>query len=589
MASARPLLAARLLLLLLAASLPLAPAAGPWTKASTSCHLVATGSHARYRSFFWRPPDGAPPALVQGAWDAEGHLLGCAGHSEPALAALYGDLCEQRRPLEPVRGGLWERAFWGSELRRDLDALAAQRDACWGAERLGQAGSGRARRAEPGAGGRRRVRRGWTMPGTLWCGAGNSAGNFTELGVFQGPDVCCREHDQCEAQIHGLEYKYGMRNYRLHTISHCDCDARFRQCLMTLNDTISNFIGISFFNLLEVPCFVLEETEECVEWHWWSGCKRYGPVPLARLVEQSYYGHDLLLNEKSDRTTPPPPRPGRHRVKGRKNRWKRPGQETAKRQRLPPEPNKRQDLVTLQIPTFRLDLAISSQAPTSPGTTPITRGAVSSLPTLGGTAETGVLKTGTTSLTQHPDIQEAHPKEAKQPTEGVLTGEPLLVTSRQRETAVPSSPAPSQSCHCYRRLDQCPYRIVPNEVKYQLHNLDSRTLFHCNCTRRLARFLRKTKGPNEVEEEVLSDYVSSSCFLFQAPPGCTEGEEEHPNCIDVGRAILAPARHLTNRLTRKQGASFKMKRHEWTPPGSPVKLYEKCMQLAQATHPTMPQ
>ncbi|XP_015273648.1 PREDICTED: group 3 secretory phospholipase A2 [Gekko japonicus] len=90
-------------------------------------------------------------------------------------------------------------------------------------------------------------------------------------GVFQGPDVCCREHDQCEAQIHGLEYKYGMRNYRLHTISHCDCDARFRQCLMTLNDTISNFIGISFFNLLEVPCFVLEESEECVEWHWWSG------------------------------------------------------------------------------------------------------------------------------------------------------------------------------------------------------------------------------------------------------------------------------------------------------------------------------
>lgn len=45
---------------------------------------------------------------------------------------------------------------------------------------------------------------------------------------------------------------------------------------------------------------------------------------------------------------------------------------------------------------------------------------------------------------------------------------------------------------------------------------------------RLARFLRKTKGPNEVEEEVLSDYVSSSCFLLQVPAGCMEGEEEHP-------------------------------------------------------------
>lgn len=46
---------------------------------------------------------------------------------------------------------------------------------------------------------------------------------------------------------------------------------RFRQCLLALNDTISNIIGVTFFNLLEVPCFVLEESEECVQWHWWGG------------------------------------------------------------------------------------------------------------------------------------------------------------------------------------------------------------------------------------------------------------------------------------------------------------------------------
>uniref|UniRef100_A0A8D0GNW6 phospholipase A2 n=1 Tax=Sphenodon punctatus TaxID=8508 RepID=A0A8D0GNW6_SPHPU len=109
------------------------------------------------------------------------------------------------------------------------------------------------------------------MPGTLWCGVGDSAGNSSELGVFQGPDLCCREHDQCEAQIASLEYNYGMRNYRLHTISHCDCDTRFRQCLLNLNDTIPNIIGVTFFNLLEIPCFVLEESEECVEWSWWGG------------------------------------------------------------------------------------------------------------------------------------------------------------------------------------------------------------------------------------------------------------------------------------------------------------------------------
>ncbi|RMC06099.1 hypothetical protein DUI87_17644 [Hirundo rustica rustica] len=76
---------------------------------------------------------------------------------------------------------------------------------------------------------------------------------------------------QCWAQITALQFNYGIRNYRLHTVSHCDCDARFRRCLLAINDTVSNIIGITFFNLLEVPCFVLEESEECVQWHWWGG------------------------------------------------------------------------------------------------------------------------------------------------------------------------------------------------------------------------------------------------------------------------------------------------------------------------------
>lgn len=45
-------------------------------------------------------------------------------------------------------------------------------------------------------------------------------------GVFHGPDLCCREHDQCPQTISPLQYNYGIRNFRLHTISHCDCDAR---------------------------------------------------------------------------------------------------------------------------------------------------------------------------------------------------------------------------------------------------------------------------------------------------------------------------------------------------------------------------
>ncbi|NWI65229.1 PA2G3 phospholipase, partial [Todus mexicanus] len=139
-------------------------------------------------------------------------------------------------------------------------------------------------------------------------------------GLFRGPDRCCREHDQCSAQIAALQFNFGIRNYRLHTVSHCDCDnrcapglpgtggdtagppgrsrphplpRRFRQCLLAINDTVSNIIGVTFFNVLEVPCFVLEESEECVQWHWWGGCERYGVVPLARMVQQSQYHPSL--------------------------------------------------------------------------------------------------------------------------------------------------------------------------------------------------------------------------------------------------------------------------------------------------------
>ncbi|NWS46524.1 PA2G3 phospholipase, partial [Probosciger aterrimus] len=139
-------------------------------------------------------------------------------------------------------------------------------------------------------------------------------------GLFHGPDRCCSEHDQCSAQIAALQFNYGMRNYHLHTVSHCNRDARcaggrghthtdtpwgrraahclgvlrrFRQCLLDLNDTISNIIGVTSFNLLEVPCFVLEKSEECVQWHWWEGCERYGVVTLARMVQQHQYDYSL--------------------------------------------------------------------------------------------------------------------------------------------------------------------------------------------------------------------------------------------------------------------------------------------------------
>ncbi|XP_067406285.1 group 3 secretory phospholipase A2 [Emydura macquarii macquarii] len=553
---------------------------GAFGSSDSSCYMEASGgagTGTRYLSFLSRR-SGAP-ALYQSAWDGHGHLLACTVHREAWLTRRYQAACANP---PPGTGSLFARS-WSPARQRALDSLARQRDACSGAQPRG-AGGPRVRRAPVGerAGGSReqrgrpRRRRGWTMPGTLWCGAGDSAESAAELGIFQGPDLCCREHDQCTAQLSALEYNYGMRNYRLHTISHCDCDARFRQCLLELNDTISNIIGVTFFNLLEAPCFVLEESEECVLWHWWGGCQHYGPVALARLVQQSQYHYDPPPGEPASPAPRPPGKGRKHSKPGRKHRRKNVkgpkqdnGAQGSQKHREAQKPG------TAPLPR---DLGTLPPAPTEDGRLLTTRTSPEQGP-VPGTEHPPTGRAGAEGAGQPQDRDSARPADSTE--QGAMP----TSASEPRSTPPLSRQAPARSCGCYRRLDQCEYKIAPHEVKYQLHNPDSRTLFHCNCTRRLVRFLRRTKGPNEVEEEVLSDFISAGCFVLEPPAGCAAGEEQEPNCSGAGRAVLAPARHLKNTLGwrhQRPAAPVKVKRQEWVAQGGPLRLYEKCLQLARA-------
>lgn len=65
------------------------------------------------------------------------------------------------------------------------------------------------------------------FPGTKWCGKGQIAKEYDELGEDQEADVCCRDHDCCPLIIYSFDYKYNYFNFRLHTILHCDCDQRY--------------------------------------------------------------------------------------------------------------------------------------------------------------------------------------------------------------------------------------------------------------------------------------------------------------------------------------------------------------------------
>lgn len=63
-------------------------------------------------------------------------------------------------------------------------------------------------------------------PGTKWCGRGNTAKEFHDLGDSVDTDKCCRAHDHCPYTISAFSKKFGMFNYRYYTVSHCDCDER---------------------------------------------------------------------------------------------------------------------------------------------------------------------------------------------------------------------------------------------------------------------------------------------------------------------------------------------------------------------------
>ncbi|XP_061866304.1 group 3 secretory phospholipase A2 [Colius striatus] len=537
-----------------------------WPGGAVCARRAAGAGGARYVAFLspgrgpgpGPSPGPGPAALVESAWAGPGRLRACWARRDPRLARAFRAACARRPPAAP-----------GTALRRDLAALWRHRAAC----------------TDPAPPAPRRRRRGWTLPGTLWCGAGDSAGHAGELGLFRGPDRCCREHDRCSAQIAALQFGYGIRNYRLHTVSHCDCDARFRQCLLAVNDTVSNIIGVTFFNLLEVPCFVLEEGEECVQWHWWGGCERYGVVPLARMVQQSQYHPSLPAEETGSAAVQPLGKGRKASRAGRKRRPQGLGQKPRLRQAQTRAPAQQLQGPGTLSPVSARDKAEpttthpAAQWGLEPGPstamTVLEQDLAGRLQALGG-AQQGAGGSAPAACMAHP--RDGRPR-------------PSSATERCRATLVPTAEGHGQRglgrvCRCYKHLDKCKHQIAPQEVKYQLHNRDPQTLFHCNCTRRLARFLHRVRDRSDVELALLPDRVASYCFVLEPPTSCSPGEGSQHSC-GTSRAVPVPAWHLKKALRRwspLQGSS-KAKHPDWKTERPGTTLYEQCLQLALEQKP----
>nr|XP_012222494.1 PREDICTED: uncharacterized protein LOC105672262 isoform X2 [Linepithema humile]XP_012222495.1 PREDICTED: uncharacterized protein LOC105672262 isoform X2 [Linepithema humile] len=114
------------------------------------------------------------------------------------------------------------------------------------------------------------------IPGTQWCGRGDRATKYTNLGGFGVADACCRKHDTaCPFFIPAFETRYGVFNWRISSMMHCTCDERFRTCLKMAGTASADFIGKIFFDVLQSKCFVLKPQKVCVKRSWWGKCLHY--------------------------------------------------------------------------------------------------------------------------------------------------------------------------------------------------------------------------------------------------------------------------------------------------------------------------
>ncbi|XP_055632175.1 uncharacterized protein LOC129772327 [Toxorhynchites rutilus septentrionalis] len=92
------------------------------------------------------------------------------------------------------------------------------------------------------------------IPGTKWCGTGDIADSYHDLGEDATMDRCCRTHDLCPLKVRAYQKRYNLSNNSIYTKSHCKCDDMLYECLKKTNTSAAQVMGSIYFNLVQVPC-----------------------------------------------------------------------------------------------------------------------------------------------------------------------------------------------------------------------------------------------------------------------------------------------------------------------------------------------
>ncbi|KAG9342565.1 hypothetical protein JZ751_015988 [Albula glossodonta] len=491
----------------------------------------------------------------------------------------------------------------------------------------------------------RRQKRSWIIPGTVWCGSGNKATNYDELGVFGQTDKCCREHDHCSDTIPAFNYGYGIFNRHIFTVSHCDCDNRFHQCLLAANTTVSNMVGYGYFNLLKTPCFILTQKMQCSETNWFGMCTLSQMSPFAIIQDPTDYNSTVPLSEdvqsggasipavtagdsnitlwtvsnqnfSSPAARPshtqvlwPRPRwPCRHRKKGlaRGNTFKHKKGRGLKRrvcveQETPPTPHST-PLTLLSNPSASNSTPpMLHSTPSVSNYTPPMLNSTHSAPN-----PTHPMPNPTPSASNStPPMRHSTPSVSNSSAVGKAAGEhsgalPWPRSDHSSENALPAAhhstqpkvlynqPAPVednwqkdklQPCDCYKHLDECRLKIPPGETRFGLQNLEHKTLYHCNCTHRLAQQF-PGQGESNAVRSLLAHFVSLSCFSMPSPNDCPGSQR----CS----AVLSETPYLQLNLPEwdnryKNAPNLKVRRHNTRRRSKrrqgTVQLYRKCLKI----------
>uniref|UniRef100_A0A674ETN5 phospholipase A2 n=1 Tax=Salmo trutta TaxID=8032 RepID=A0A674ETN5_SALTR len=554
--------------------------AGTDAQNANFCHRTSFTGLGHTRLSFLRNMIGTHTLMLYVSEWSEKQLVKCSINDDPVATASYLYLCRQTRSESLVELSLF-----------NIRALLSPDNLCSLSPVDGFIKQTKNDPLEQQhiSGPKSRRKRAWVFPGTLWCGTGSKAIDYKQLGMFERADRCCREHDHCSNTIPSFTVNYGVFNPNFFTISHCDCDQRFRQCLQRVNDTISSMVGFSFFNLLKMPCFEFTPRSQCTELNWWGMCKVAKVAPYAVFKNPKDYTINRMTSKhggssdpetsadtfqlkhrkgkgcsrgkktfttqtttsqtqtstpliqttaslisrsasQKQKTTPTTQRTASKmitttsQVKIKKTSTQKTGSRTEKTISTSSTTMQRATSTPKPSPHPQTTLTTTTLIPKSPKLPKVLRKLHRCGPPRGDTfqprrwrGERGkacleqITKTPTTissanktaSPTQRriSQTQRTMPSNKRTTSATVMTSSTLWKNTITKRTAssklrttpliqTPTESAPSMTtdnmllCGTLKHLDECKYKIHPLEKRYDLHNMGSKTVYHCDCTHR---------------------------------------------------------------------------------------------------------